>query len=83
MAWASGVLLLLAVVVLAVVVVRRRRTSRALSREDQLRLGRRAAQQITRANRRTRRGSLRGEGGGGSDRLAQDAAYGSGEGGMP
>ncbi|GAB3932935.1 hypothetical protein [Micromonospora vulcania] len=74
---------LLAVGVGVAVLVRRRSKAATLTREDQLRLARRATKQIARANRKTRRGSLRGKGGGGSDSLAVDAAFGSGEGGTP
>ncbi|PZF84289.1 hypothetical protein C1I99_30505 [Micromonospora deserti] len=79
--WVVVAFLLMAGVGVAVV-IQRRRASRVLDQEEQLRLARRAVQQIARETRRTKRGSLRGKGGGGDEGLSRDAAYGS-EGGTP
>jgi type II secretory pathway pseudopilin PulG len=80
--WGVLVAVVLVMVVGVAVLARRRRASRALDREEQLRLAKRAAQQIAKERRRTGRGNLRGKGGGGSEGLSHDAAYGS-EGGTP
>ncbi|MEH1164642.1 hypothetical protein V6V47_04555 [Micromonospora sp. CPCC 205539] len=78
---------IVAILVLAVgtgvVWLRRVRASRVVDRAEQLRLARRATQKITRQTRRTRRGSLRGKGGGGDPGLSHDAASGSDGGGTP
>jgi len=71
---------LLVVVLLTVVIigVRRRRAAAALSRDEKLRRARRATGQMARDRKRTGRGSLRGQGGGG---LVQDLTMGENTGG--
>jgi hypothetical protein len=76
--WTGAALLAVLVIVVAVVLVRARRRKQAavLSRDEKLRRARQATAQINRGRRKTARGSLRGKGEGGSDRLSKDAAYG-------
>lgn len=78
----SAVVLLGLGVAAALFIRRRREVKLPGGREETLRAGRIAARQISRDVRRTRRGTLRGKGGGGSDSLASDAAFGS-DGGTP
>ncbi|MFI7213287.1 hypothetical protein ACIBP4_17735 [Micromonospora maritima] len=68
---------LLVVLVSVVVVVRRRRAARASAGDPVLRDARRAMAELERGRRRAGRGSIRGQGGGGSAQMARDAAYGS------
>ncbi|GGO20933.1 hypothetical protein [Micromonospora parathelypteridis] len=78
--WGIVVVLVLVGLVVVALLASRRRASRVLTREEQLRLAKRAALQIATKSRKSRRGSLRGTGTG-FDSHPNDAAMFGGEGG--
>ncbi|TQJ24315.1 hypothetical protein FBZ33_4640 [Micromonospora sp. A202] len=74
---AGGVALLLAVKS-TVFVVRRRRVARAsLTRDPVMRNAQRAMAEMQDQRRRSKKGTIRGKGGGGDAKTMHDAAYGS------
>jgi hypothetical protein len=82
--WGIVAVLALVLGIVGALVAWRRRASRAASPQEKLRMAKRAAQEIVKANGRTRRGSQRGEGtGAGTSNEAAASNWGGGTSGLP